>query len=267
MTIIPLFLVCCISLHSNRSYAFTHTTFALKTAHFKLTASSAKTRNSAKKQGKLSYKNRFTCLRGIDFDAIEDDEECDFITTEKDLDITAKKSFEYDAAAGRTSTIVTTERRTEVRRTDCIELPTANADFSPEEVVTTCMNFLQNNDDPRPNVGLEVCFNFSSDSCRAANGGSLESFLQYAKNPVFQTMVNCHEWAVLSVGPEIAGTNTRGAMKTVLVKVIQKKVDGARQLNDRKFLWTLMKERRPPRQGFWLVHECISVENAFATTL
>jgi|EP00979_Chaetoceros_neogracilis_P001833 hypothetical protein len=119
------------------------------------------------------------------------------------------------------------------------------------------MNYLQANDEPRPNSGLEVCFNFSSDSCRAANGGCLESFLQHALNPVFQSNVDCHSWEVLSVGSEISGTITRGAMKTVLVKVVQKK--GARELNDRKFLWTMMKERRPPRQGFWLVHECIAV--------
>ena len=75
-------------------------------------------------------------------------------------------------------------------------------------------------------------------------------------------MVDCRRWDVLSVGPEIQGTNTRGAMKTVLVKVSP----GETSYKDRTFLWTLMKERRPPRQGFWLVHECISVEDAFAPT-
>lgn len=98
------------------------------------------------------------------------------------------------------------------------------------------------------------------------NGGSLESFLQYANNPVFQSMVDNHKWEVLSVGPEIAGTNTRGAMKTILVKVVQEKEAGKKK-NDRKFLWTLMKERRPPRQGLWLVHECIAVDNSFAQTI
>ena len=28
----------------------------------------------------------------------------------------------------------------------------------------------------------------------------------------------------------------------------------------------MQQERRPPRQGMWLVHECIFVENAFALT-
>lgn len=29
---------------------------------------------------------------------------------------------------------------------------------------------------------------------------------------------------------------------------------------------TIQQERRPPRQGLWLIHECIFVENAFALT-
>jgi hypothetical protein len=210
------------------------------------------------------YSTTVTSLRGIDFDALEDDDECDFVTQDIILPST---NLLGTTDEGRTVTVTPELPVIALRNPNCIELPTANPDFIPEEVVTTCMDFLQNNDDPRPNSGLEVCFNFSSDSCRAANGGSLEAFMQYAKNPVFQAMVDCHKWEVLSVGPEIPGTNTRGAMKTVLVKVVQKKVEGGRELKDRKFLWTLMKERRPPRQGFWLVHECISVENSFAMTL
>ena len=187
------------------------------------------------------FKTRFkTSLKGIDFDAIAEDDECDFL---------ANDNFSKNA-------------------NNC-QLPESNPIITPEEVVNTCMNYLQTNNEPKPNSGLEVCYNFSSDACRASNGGSLESFLQRNEyNPVFQTMVDCQQWQVLSVGPEIQGTNTRGAMKTVLVKVVQKhEGGGGARKNDRTFLWTMMKERRPPRQGYWLVHECISVENAFALTL
>lgn len=178
-----------------------------------------------------------TSLRGLDFEAIENDEECDFGTDPN--------------------------RRLPDR---CIELPMPNESLSAVDVVSICMEYLQNNDEPKQNSGLEVCFNFSSDSCQAANGGSLENFLNYANNPTFQTMVNCKEWEVLNVGPEIAGTNTRGAMKTVLINVVRKEVEGE-QKNDRRFLWTLMKERRPPRQGCFLIHECITVEDALYQTL
>lgn len=86
-------------------------------------------------------------------------------------------------------------------------------------------------------------------------------------------MVNARKYEVLSIGPEMgAGQGsvtsvglgvTRGAMKTVLTSV----TPNDSNLKDRKFLWTLQKERRPPRQGCWLVHECIVVENSFSMTL
>jgi len=112
-------------------------------------------------------------------------------------------------------------------------------------------------------VGLEVSFNFSSDRCRSAYGGSLQGFISYAANPTFGCMVNCREWSILSIGPEIAGTQVRGAMKTVLI-LVQPSSD---KIAPRRFLWTLQKERRPPRQGCWLVHECLFVDNAYDMTL
>uniref|UniRef100_A0A7S4EGZ6 Uncharacterized protein n=1 Tax=Pseudo-nitzschia australis TaxID=44445 RepID=A0A7S4EGZ6_9STRA len=165
-------------------------------------------------------------------------------------------------------------------------LPTSNEFSTPEEIVSMCMTCLEGADDGgsgTSRAGLEICYNFSSDSCRMANGGSLESFFQYANNPVFQTMVDCDRWEVLNVGAEIPGTNTRGAMKTVLVHVVPARTNTSTRTNtntgtdlgtglqqhqrkDRKFLWTFVKERRPPRQGHFLVHECIAVDNAFAHT-
>ena len=76
-------------------------------------------------------------------------------------------------------------------------------------------------------------------------------------------MINAREWKVVSIGPIIDGTPTRGAMKTILISVKPEET----KFNDRQFLWTIQKERRPPRQGCWLVHECIAVENAFVMTL
>lgn len=176
-------------------------------------------------------KHHHTKVYGIDFSNIQDDE-CEFIT---------------DSTSGL--------------ELNCITTP--SVDITPENVVSLCMDSLQTNDEPIVNTGLQVCFNFSSDSCRAANGGSLEAFMAYASNPTFQSLLNNKDWKVLSVGPEIPGTNTRGAMKTVLISV-QPADD---KIFEKRFLWTLIKERRPPRQGFWLVHECISVDNAYALTL
>lgn len=169
---------------------------------------------------------------GIDFDAIMDDE-CDF--TDGDL--------------------------SHIDFSRC--MPTPSADIESEEVVTLCMEALANNNNPKENAGLEVCYDFSSDRCRAANGETLEAFIHFAGNPIFRLMVDALEWKTLSVGPEISPGPTRGAMKTVLISVRPRNTN----LKERNFLWTLQKERRPPRQGFWLVHECIIVDNAFSKTI
>ena len=142
-------------------------------------------------------------------------------------------------------------------------LPQPGPDFQALEVVHACMKTLLH----RRDAGLEVCFNFASDSCRAALGGSLEEFNQYAKNPVFGYLVNCAEYEIVSVGPEIKGTPTRGAMQTVLLEAKpQPSIDGGDSKKGRRFLWTMLQERRPPRQGFWTIHEVIYTTNAFQIT-
>lgn len=140
-------------------------------------------------------------------------------------------------------------------------IPFPHQEYTASDVVQMCMHMLTRNGKPYANAGMEVCWNFSTDRCRAAQGGSLEMFIQYAHNPIFGSMVNALDWQVVSTGPLIQGTATRGAMQTVLVNV------QPQQGAQRRFLWTLQQERRPPRQGCWLVWECLSVENAFSHTL
>jgi hypothetical protein len=74
-------------------------------------------------------------------------------------------------------------------------------DISPEDVMLCLMRGLKYNDIPEPNSGLERCFNFADNMCRAAIGGdggrtgshvvTLENFIEYAQNPTFSTMTNC----------------------------------------------------------------------------
>lgn len=142
-------------------------------------------------------------------------------------------------------------------------LPTPRPEIEFNEVVNICLTSLQQNNEPYVNAGLEVCFNFSSDRTRAAFGGGgdkLVKFIEYAQNPTFGCMIGLKEWDVLSVGPEIAGTNIRGAMRTVLTNVLP--MEG----REKRFLWTLQKERRPPRAGCWLIHELLFVDMAFELT-
>lgn len=102
---------------------------------------------------------------------------------------------------------------------------------TPESVVIQCMDAMQQNDVPWLNHGLEICFDFSSDRCRAALGGSLDEFISYASNPTFGSMTNAKSYEIVNVGPIIAGTPTRGSLQTVLVKVTQEKWE------DKHFLW------------------------------
>ena len=90
----------------------------------------------------------------------------------------------------------------------------------------------------------------------------MERFRLYASNPVFGYLVNCDEWQTLSIGPVIKGTATRGDMQTVLMAALS-----AENNKSQTFLWTLQRERRPPLQGCWIIHEVLYVKNAYAQTL
>ena len=145
-------------------------------------------------------------------------------------------------------------------------LPQPGPDLEAVEVVHACMKTLLDHRD----AGLEVCFNFASDRCRAALGGSLDEFNQYANNPIFGYLVHCSEYEIVSVGPEIQGTPTRGAMQTILMDAKQSSSDtpegDSGDTTPRRFLWTMVKERRPPRQGFWTIHEVIYTNYIFQMT-
>lgn len=193
------------------------------------------------------------------------------------------------------------------------DITSPNPSFDALQVATLCMNALR---DQSPQDSLEVCFNFSSDRCRAAVGGTLEEFMAYAANPTFGKLVHCGGYKIKSVGPIIAGSVTRGAMQTIMVEIQKaltvndaissytKEHKGRRPIEERireqeardrgelmassgetqqlpssleaetsctsssgtHFLWTLQKERRPPRQNCWLVHEVLFVKNAFELT-
>ena len=88
-------------------------------------------------------------VRGIDFDALEEFEECDFL----DGDLS------------------------QVDLTKC--LPAPSTSLPPNDVVGTCLDCLLVNNEPKLNAGLEVCWNFSSSNCRA---GKMPTFTGCAWN-------------------------------------------------------------------------------------
>lgn len=186
-------------------------------------------------------------------------------------------------------------------------IPHPNPTFTALDVVTTCMNAFVDNEQNEPtpksyyntdndesSFGLEVCFYFSSDKCRAATGRTLPEYKEYAQNPTFAHLTECASYDVLAVGPVIPGTLHRGAMQTVLIAAHGRRRDvspsssptavappsaaiasvtSTKDEHDdstsssRKFLWTLQQERRPPLQGCWTIHEVLYTKNAWQQTL
>ena len=128
----------------------------------------------------------------------------------------------------------TCSRRRGVRRKagEDDSVPQPDPIYSDEAVVALCMNALGRNDDPIPDAGLRTCWNFSSDMCRAAVGGSLADFLKYARNPTFAQLVDHESWSG-KLGNRIPATQTRGALTTTMVTV------QTNRGQERKFLWTL----------------------------
>lgn len=129
------------------------------------------------------------------------------------------------------STYFLSRTKTQAKDDESEDASLNTADMTARDVVVTCMDGLLNNDTPWANAGLELCWDYSSDRNRAAQGGDFEEFISYASNPTFSTMVDAKEYSIENVGKYIPGTNTRGAMQTVLVKV--QPLNG----EERSFLW------------------------------
>ena len=76
-------------------------------------------------------------------------------------------------------------------------------------------------------------------------------------------LANCEEFNIEEPNV-IAGTPTRGALCTMIVKV---KCRDAIPMPSRRFLWTLQQERRPPLTGCWLIREVLAVDRAIDLTV
>jgi hypothetical protein len=150
-------------------------------------------------------------------------------------------------------------------------LPHPHPSVTPEQVVRFCMDtFVEYPNNSR--IGLEVCFAFSSDQCRAALGGSFMEFTEYAQNPTFQYLITSPSYSLVSIGPIIPGTAHRGSMQTVLMEIDSKMnenddTSSSSETARRRFLWTLQQERRPPLQDCWMIREVLYVKNAFHQTV
>ena len=146
------------------------------------------------------------------------------------------------------------------------ELPEGpSARLTPHDVVISCMVALQENDnmDLVLNRGLDwgrrFNWNFFGGMVRANWRGSVDEFCREARNNP-TGMAGC-EWfnTVEETIAVIPGTQTRGATCKMVVDV--RPLDG-RPMKERKFLWTLEQERRPPQAGCWLISSVLAVDRA-----
>jgi hypothetical protein len=61
--------------------------------------------------------------------------------------------------------------------------------LTPQDVVKIVVNALANNDNPHPDAGIEITFNFASPANKS-NTGPLARFSSMVKSPVFGVMLN-----------------------------------------------------------------------------
>jgi hypothetical protein len=69
------------------------------------------------------------------------------------------------------------------------DFPQPSLEHSPEDVVRIQVSALGNNDDPYPDAGIAITFNFASPQNRQVTG-PLERFVNLVKNPLYIDMLN-----------------------------------------------------------------------------
>lgn len=73
-------------------------------------------------------------------------------------------------------------------------LPTPSPEYGPEEVITTQVEALADNDNPVENAGIKTAYNFASPGNRRSTG-PLKRFIRMVEGPQYSPMIN-HEEAV-----------------------------------------------------------------------
>ncbi|KAG8469067.1 hypothetical protein KFE25_007585 [Diacronema lutheri] len=157
-----------------------------------------------------------------------------------------------------------------------MQLPSRpHPNLGPSDVVRTLCLALQHNNVPRERAGLSRLYDFCTFEARSAltarqGARTRERFEQYAHSPAFAELVNSahHHVAPATIIP---GTQTRGALATVIVSVEGFAADGSRgglpgeaaDVAPKRFRWLLQQERRPPHEGCWFVNEVVALEQWF----
>ncbi|MEM7735869.1 MAG: DUF4864 domain-containing protein [Deinococcota bacterium] len=118
------------------------------------------------------------------------------------------------------------------------EFPQPSLELSPEDVVRIQVGALGSNDDPYPDAGIAITFNFASPQNKLMTG-PLERFVLLVKNPLYADMINHVE---AEYGPvEVNGDQAR-------LDVILTTADGRRT----GFGFILSKQSTGEFAGMWM---------------
>jgi hypothetical protein len=74
-------------------------------------------------------------------------------------------------------------------QSDTATFPQPMLEYSPEDVVRIQIDALGNNDEPYPDAGIAITFNFASPQNRQVTG-PLERFVNLVKNPLYRNMLD-----------------------------------------------------------------------------
>jgi hypothetical protein len=125
-------------------------------------------------------------------------------------------------------------------------LPQPLPELPPYMVVKLQLEALQNNDDPVPDYGIKVAFQFASPANRVSTG-PLSHFTQLVKNPLYAPMLN---FQVAEYGP-IAVVETEAQQLVTIISA-----DG----EPASYVFTLSRQSVPPYMGCWMTDGVVRID-------
>ncbi|MBI5930740.1 MAG: DUF4864 domain-containing protein [Chloroflexi bacterium] len=125
-------------------------------------------------------------------------------------------------------------------------LPQPIPELPPHMVVKIQLEALQNNDEPVPDYGIRVAFQFASPANRTITG-PVSRFIQLVKNPLYAPILN---WVGVEYGP----INIVDAEAQQLVTILS--ADGE-SIN---YVFTLSRQKLPPYMGCWMTDGVVRID-------
>ncbi len=125
-------------------------------------------------------------------------------------------------------------------------LPQPIPELPPHMVVKIQLEALQKNDDPEPDYGIRVAFQFASPANRAIVG-SLDRFIQLVKNPLYAPMLN---WVGVEYGP-INIVDTEAQQLVTIMSANGETIH---------YVFTLSRQKLPPHMGCWMTDGVLRID-------